>query len=36
MLKLLLQDWGFTRQGWRSGEHGEYLVLDELLRPEES
>lgn len=26
MLKLL-QDWGFTRQGWRSGERGEYLVL---------
>ncbi|GAB4203342.1 MAG: isoprenylcysteine carboxylmethyltransferase family protein [Coleofasciculaceae cyanobacterium] len=26
MLKRL-QDWGFTRQGWRSGEHGEYLVL---------
>lgn len=23
----LLSDWGFTRQGWRSGEHGEYLVL---------
>lgn len=26
MLKLL-QDWGFTRKGWRSGERGEYLVL---------
>jgi protein-S-isoprenylcysteine O-methyltransferase Ste14 len=26
MLKVL-QDWGFTRQGWRSGERGEYLVL---------
>ncbi len=26
MLKLL-SDWGFTRQGWRSGERGEYLVL---------
>ncbi|MBD2040927.1 methyltransferase family protein [Microcoleus sp. FACHB-672] len=23
----LLRDWGFTRQGWRSGERGEYLVL---------
>lgn len=23
----LLSDWGFTRQGWRSGERGEYLVL---------
>lgn len=26
MLKLL-RDWGFTRQGWRSGERGEYLVV---------
>ena len=26
MLKLL-NDWGFTRKGWRSGERGEYLVL---------
>lgn len=25
-MKLLL-DWGFTREGWRSGERGEYLVL---------
>ena len=23
----LLRDWGFTRQGWRSGERGEYWVL---------
>lgn len=23
----LLRDWGFTRQGWQSGERGEYLVL---------
>lgn len=23
----LLQDWGFTREGWRSGERGEYWVL---------
>lgn len=26
MMKLL-NDWGFTRKGWRSGERGEYLVL---------
>lgn len=26
MLKIL-QEWGFSRQGWRSGERGEYLVL---------
>lgn len=26
MIKLL-NDWGFTRKGWRSGERGEYLVL---------
>lgn len=26
MLKLL-HDWGFTREGWCSGERGEYLVL---------
>lgn len=26
MLKLL-HDWGFTREGWRTGERGEYLVL---------
>jgi protein-S-isoprenylcysteine O-methyltransferase Ste14 len=23
----LLHDWGFTREGWRSGERGEYWVL---------
>lgn len=23
----LLRDWGFTREGWRSGERGEYWVL---------
>jgi protein-S-isoprenylcysteine O-methyltransferase Ste14 len=23
----LLSDWGFTPEGWRSGERGEYLVL---------
>jgi protein-S-isoprenylcysteine O-methyltransferase Ste14 len=23
----LLSDWGFTSEGWRSGERGEYLVL---------
>jgi len=23
----LLRNWGFTRQGWRSGERGEYWVL---------
>lgn len=23
----LLRDWGFTRQGWRTGEKGEYLTL---------
>jgi protein-S-isoprenylcysteine O-methyltransferase Ste14 len=22
-----LSEWGFTRQGWRNGERGEYLVL---------
>jgi hypothetical protein len=26
MMKFL-SDWGFTREGWRSGERGEYLVL---------
>lgn len=26
MLKIL-QEWGFSRQGWRSGQRGEYLVL---------
>ena len=26
MMKLL-KDWGFTPEGWRSGERGEYLVL---------
>lgn len=26
MMKLV-NDWGFTRKGWRSGERGEYLVL---------
>uniref|UniRef100_A0ACD5H0J7 Uncharacterized protein n=1 Tax=Desertifilum tharense IPPAS B-1220 TaxID=1781255 RepID=A0ACD5H0J7_9CYAN len=23
----LFSDWGFTRQGWRTGEKGEYLTL---------
>lgn len=23
----ILADWGFTLDGWRSGKHGEYLVL---------
>ncbi|MBW4681482.1 MAG: isoprenylcysteine carboxylmethyltransferase family protein [Microcoleus vaginatus WJT46-NPBG5] len=23
----ILRDWGFTRQGWQTGERGEYLVL---------
>lgn len=23
----ILTDWGFTREGWRSGQRGEYLVL---------
>ena len=26
MLKIF-QEWGFSRQGWRSGERGEYLVI---------
>jgi protein-S-isoprenylcysteine O-methyltransferase Ste14 len=26
MLKIF-QEWGFSRQGWRNGERGEYLVL---------
>ena len=27
MTKNILREWGFTREGWRTGQKGEYLVL---------
>ncbi|MCT7949592.1 isoprenylcysteine carboxylmethyltransferase family protein [Ancylothrix sp. C2] len=27
MTKDILREWGFTREGWRTGQKGEYLVL---------
>lgn len=30
-MKHLLTDWGFTREGWRTGQHGEYWVVAQTL-----
>lgn len=27
----LLTNWGFTREGWRNGQHGEYWVIAQML-----